>query len=573
MDEGFWYAVPERLADRVEVGSLVRIPLGARRVRGYVVEVRHRPAEGLREIQSVTGDLPVFDTGLLEILRWAAHRYVAPLAVLLERAAPPNAPRAVQCPPPERRRSDPGELADWAVQAIRGDGAPTTYHLERPGHLGWISSLGVLIDAERSVMVVVPTEVEAGQVADAARSVVGAGGVDVVVPTMADRDVTTAWARAATRPGRILVGTPRIATWSVTAPGAFVAVEESRRAMKERQTPTLAVREVLRRRALRQRGSLLFVGPTPSVEALAVTPDIRRPPRRPWSHIEVVDRRGEPGLLTSPVRRAIAATVAAGKGVFLFSHRRGFAPASRCVRCGTVRRCPECGSRPDRGDECARCGARLAACPDCGGRRFEPLGAGVGRVAAEARRIVDDVAEAPATAAVVVGSERDLPAAGRPALAVIVDADGLILASHFRATEEALRIMARVASVVATRSGSRTILQTAMPEHPVVTALRRGDPIPLLEHEAAERAAFGYPPAGELLVVEVRGGAVEGIDAQMREAAGDAIVHGPAETSRGRRWLIQGRDLARCRTALRRHVQAWRDAGATVRIDADPIDL
>jgi hypothetical protein len=36
---------------------------------------------------------------------------------------------------------------------------------------------------------------------------------------------------------------------------------------------------------------------------------------------------------------------------------------------------------------------------------------------------------------------------------------------------------------------------------------------------------------------------------------------------------VQGRDLAPFREAARPLVQRWRDAGATVRIDVDPIDL
>ena len=35
----------------------------------------------------------MFDRGLLEVMRWAAVHYVAPLSVLLGKGAPPNLPR------------------------------------------------------------------------------------------------------------------------------------------------------------------------------------------------------------------------------------------------------------------------------------------------------------------------------------------------------------------------------------------------------------------------------------------------------------------------------------------------
>src|SRR5690606_23876667 len=106
----------------------------------------------------------------------------------------------------------------------------------------------------------------------------------------------------------------------------------------------------------------------------------------------------------------------------------------------------------------------------------------------------------------------------------------------------------------------------------VVAALRRGDPLEFLHQEMDVRRQMGYPPAAELLVVEVRGEA-ETADADLRSVAGDAAVMGPAERADGRRWLVQGSDLGPFKNRLRPLVQRWRDAGATVRIDVDPLDL
>jgi len=63
------------------------------------------------------------------------------------------------------------------------------------------------------------------------------------------------------------------------------------------------------------------------------------------------------------------------------------------------------------------------------------------------------------------------------------------------------------------------------------------------------------------------------VEHQLETVAGRAEVHGPAERQGRVRWLLQGRDLQGPRLMLRRLVQDWRDAGARVRVDADPIDL
>ena len=44
----------------------------------------------------MSGDLPIFGPKLRDALVWAAHHYVAPIAVTLERAAPPNLPGPVE---------------------------------------------------------------------------------------------------------------------------------------------------------------------------------------------------------------------------------------------------------------------------------------------------------------------------------------------------------------------------------------------------------------------------------------------------------------------------------------------
>jgi primosomal protein N' len=179
-------------------------------------------------------------------------------------------------------------------------------------------------------------------------------------------------------------------------------------------------------------------------------------------------------------------------------------------------------------------------------------------------------------APVLVGVEADLPAVGIVDLAVVVDADGLVLAPHYRAEEDALRTLARVAATVGRGRGRRCLVQTAQSGHRVFEALRRGRPLPLLETLLEERTAAGYPPAGELMAVEIAGDPVA-VDRDLRTAADGAAgaieVLGPAPAGARDRWLVSGGDLRPLKLALRPVVQAWRDRGTRVRIDVDPVRL
>jgi len=579
VDGGFAYRLPESLKREVQVGSMVRVPLSGRRVRGYVVGVRDGNDRGLKDVLSVSGELPVFTPGLLETLRWCAFHYVAPLAVLLRRAVPASVPRG--------RRGEPvppmGEVPAGPVPRLSEASAAgrhvRTHYLLAPGPWGElaVAAAAPVLAAGRSVMVVAPTAAEAEAVAGAARTLPGKRLL-VGLSEHPDREQTAAWVRARLTPGSLVVGTRGVALWPVSDLALVIVVDEGRRGMKEKQTPTVHVREVIRRRAAVERFNLLFVGRVPTSELLAAGVEVVRLAGRSWPLVEVVDRRDDPprsGLISDRARMALHAVLKEGGRGFVFTHRRGYAPAFRCGACRTLRTCLECGARPERGDTCPRCGSSLGPCAACGAGRFEPLGAGVGRVTEELRRVLgrDRVGEVGSDAPVLVGTERDLVAMPPVRLAVAVDADGLLLAPNYRAGEEGLRLLARLAGTVEPGSGRRSIVQTAQPEHPVIAALRRGDPLSYLHEELEGRSALGFPPAGEIIVLEV-GEPPPDADARLREAVGgNGAVLGPAERRGRMRWLIQGSSLGGTRVALRPLVQHLRDSGARVHVDADPLDL
>jgi len=575
VDDGFVYAVPEGI--EAPVGSIVRVPLGGRRVRGWVVADGEAPRPGLREVLARSGDLPVFTPRLLGVLRWAALHYVAPVAALLSKATPPNLPRRgpdVVLPGVPAALVSP--LPEVTEAAAAGGHTASRYLVG--GGLGEEELAGLagpVLAAGRSVLVVVASLAEAAGTVEALGARFGER-VMLASSSLGAAATTTAWVKAATAPGRVLVGTREAAFWPVAGLALACVVEEGRRAMKDRATPTTHVREILWRRASVERFPLVFFGPVPTSEAVYRGTVPVQHGGRPWGLVEVVDRTEDPpgrGMLTERARQALGGVVRSGGRAFVFTDRR--AAAVRCVRCRTLRACPGCGARPDRSPACARCGMVLGACPGCGGGRFEPLGAPVERIVAEAAGVLgaEAVGEPGSGRPVLVGTERDIPGLPPLDLAVVVDGDGPLRAPHYRAVEDGLRLMARVVVAAGGGRGRRAIVQTADPGHEAFEALRRADPLSFIEAEIRQRAAVGFPPAGELLVVEATGASPQA-DADLRLAVGTGVAaHGPSDRGDRRRWLLQARDLRAARLALRKLVQHWRDGGARVRIDADPVDL
>jgi primosomal protein N' len=181
------------------------------------------------------------------------------------------------------------------------------------------------------------------------------------------------------------------------------------------------------------------------------------------------------------------------------------------------------------------------------------------------------VAEAGEGAPITVGTERDLAGLSGLTMAVAVDPDALIHGQNYRSSEEALRILARLVGSVGRSRGYRTILQTSDPGSGLISALRRGEPIPYLEEVLAHRARDGFPPASEMMAIEARGVPPATVNAALQELA-VGMVMGPVEANDRHRWLLQG-DLQQVKQGLRKALQKLRDGGATIRVDADPIDL
>lgn len=94
MEGTFVYAIPERMRDAVRLGSRVEVPIGPKRTTGFVVELHDRPPDPstkLRPILAVLDeDEPALIPEIIDLCRWGADYYLAPLGEMLRVALPAN---------------------------------------------------------------------------------------------------------------------------------------------------------------------------------------------------------------------------------------------------------------------------------------------------------------------------------------------------------------------------------------------------------------------------------------------------------------------------------------------------
>jgi primosomal protein N' (replication factor Y) len=215
-------------------------------------------------------------------------------------------------------------------------------------------------------------------------------------------------------------------------------------------------------------------------------------------------------------------------------------------------------------------------CLHCHGATFRAVRPGIARVrddlaallprvdVASVDAATDDVPDVP----VLVGTEAVLhriTARSRPVgLVAYLELDQELLAPRVRASEQAFWLLVRGARLL--DDPGRLLLQTRLPDHEVVTAARRGDPLLVVDAEAPRREALGFPPFGGLAEVS---GAPEAVSAVCAVVAGEGItVLGPVAD--GTRALLRAPDLATLCDALAvPGVDAARAHGR-VRIDVDP---
>src|SRR5438876_10883010 len=83
------YLVPETLAERIGVGSRVRVPFRDKSGLATVVALLEQSeAKGIRPIEAVVGDAPALSEPMLELARWISAYYCSPMEPVLRSLLP-----------------------------------------------------------------------------------------------------------------------------------------------------------------------------------------------------------------------------------------------------------------------------------------------------------------------------------------------------------------------------------------------------------------------------------------------------------------------------------------------------
>lgn len=428
--ESFDYAVPAGLGDGLTLGHRVRVPFGNRSLLGYVVELPAEPAvEAPRAIEARLDEPPLLPSHLLEVGRWVAGYYAAPLSEVLRAMLPPNirrapalrrvGPRSVSAARARAQAGSPpvapvaltGEQAE-AVERIAiaiGRQEAHTFLLHGVSGSGktevYLAVIARALELGGQALVLVPELSLTRQTVErfAARL---PGKIAVLHTGLTEAERAQEWRRIRAGETPVVIGSRSAVFAPLSALRVIVVDEEDSSSYKQERLPRYHARDVARRLA-RATGACLVLGSaTPSVVSFwaaehGPTPVLRlRQPYggRPRPAMEIVDLReelksGNRSPLSRRLREACRQALDAGHQVLLFLNRRGMATFLLCRDCGKPVQCPNCSVslvyHAERSQlRCHYCGLQqppLSRCPACGSPRIKHLGMGTERLEAEAK--------------------------------------------------------------------------------------------------------------------------------------------------------------------------------------------
>jgi primosomal protein N' (replication factor Y) len=610
----FDYMVPEGLSDIVGIGTIVRVNLGGRRVRAWVVDddvISEAPPEKLRPLLAAVSAGPPPE--IVSLTAWAARRFAGPRLPLLRAASPPAiVPPAPVPPAPSGQEScrfsgtipaetRPASEDAASVAELAADAAGRAVAVVRwPPAVDRAELLAALLAPAGSTIVVVP-EGRLGRLGGALRAT-GA----TVVPWLAEgrpRDRARAWDRAR-RGGCVVLGGRSAVFAPVPDLAAVVIVDDGSEALKEERSPTWHARDVAAERARRRGARLTLVSPVPPLEVPGpVLAPARTVERAGWPITEVIDRRREPPGLGLFSERAVSALRAAamappphGVRAVCVLNRKGRARLLACGACGELARCERCEAAVSEVDAvtaggaeaplavrllgCSICGAsRPRVCARCGSTKLKVLRAGVTRLREDLAALLPGVPVAMVDAAtgemprepVLIGTEAVLHRVephpgGTTAVVVFLDFDAELLAPRFRAGEQALWLIVRAARLVGPKTaGGRVLVQTRLPRHEVIDAAVRADPALLAEAEGPRRKLLELPPYSALARLTGDAPALAAAAGSLRSAGGIGVSEGT-----GGAVLVRAPSSDRLADALTAALSAGRPAGR-LRAEVDPL--
>lgn len=337
----------------------------------------------------------------------------------------------------------------------------------------------------------------------------------------------------------IVVGTRSAIFAPLQNIGIIIVDEEQEHTYQSESAPRYSAHDVAKKRAAMEHSLLLFASATPRTETyhfaqsgkLRLVNLTQRYGGMPLPKVDFIDMRaelsaGNPREVSRRMAQELQKNLTNGEQSILLLNRRGYRTIGMCGDCGHVLKCPNCSvpmvyHKPQQALMCHHCGHTVAPvphiCPECGGK-INYSGFGTQRVEEELAELLPDARilrmDQDSTGKknahekmlaqfaaqdydILLGTQ--MVAKGldfeKVTLVGVLGIDSLLFGQGFRAYESVFNLITQVVG----RGGraalpGRALIQTTVPDHPVLLLAADQDYAAFYREEITFRKLGLYPP-------------------------------------------------------------------------------
>jgi len=460
----------------------------------------------------------------------------------------------------------------WLLEGVTGSGKTEVY----------LQAMEPVLKRGQQVLVMVP---EIGLTPQTVSRFRARFDVPVVVlhSGLSDQERLRAWLQARDGCAAIIIGTRSAIFTPCKSLGLVIIDEEHDLSFKQQDGFRYNARDLAVKRAYQEGFGVILGSATPSLESLDNATSGK------YHYLQLKQRAGGASQaksylldlkqqrmqsgLSDQLVTVMNKHLDAGNQVLLFLNRRGYAPALLCHECGWIAECPRCQANmtvhQGRGElHCHHCGTQHRIpnqCHSCGSTQLISRGVGteqleqtiaqhfpekpVVRIDRDSTRRKGQLEQFLEDAAagkypILIGTQMLAKGHHFPnvTLVALLDVDGALYSSDFRAAERLAQLYVQVAGRAGRASKPGTVvLQTHHPEHPLIQELVNNGYHDFARSALEERKQALLPPYAAMALL--RASAVKERDAEallqeaanVLEGADEVTVIGPMPAPLARR--------------------------------------
>lgn len=516
----FTYKIPPELLPDIQIGSLVLIPFGGRKLEGVILDIKKRKPQAakdkkLRKIEKILVSKPQILNNQIKLAHWISKYYHSSLSTVLFSILP--------LPPLKKSLKTEKKIID--SRASKKD-----LLLKLRFHY-FHKLIRMALKNKKQTILLFP-QVEMAEIFYFYFKKLY---LNKVVLYHSGLSKTEKWKNynkiLGQQSAQIIIGSQLAIFTPYKNLGQIIIDTADSQNFKQEREPRYDVRKVAEKLVQLQKAKIIFFTPATPLEFVKSIKKKRIAwlrPKTPFkTKTQIVDLaqeylRQNYNLLSEKVQQKLIANYKTQKKSILFINKKGVASVVICQDCNYVFRCPKCDStltfriRYSKSSQvlvCHNCNFQdklPSVCSECRGANLRFLGGGTEKIEAEVRKLVpqakilriekDSGSNPKQEYDIIIATQKMFSNFFESAsLMVAVQPDLTLNLPDFKSSEKTFQLL-KWLKLYAKKD---FIIQTHYPRHWIFQSVLKNEDVKFYSAELATRKKENYPPFGKLIKLSI----------------------------------------------------------------------